>query len=324
MKTALLSATLLLAAWPGLAQNQPPPAPATPTTTPATPTTAPAQGLPQPAPTPIPPPSSQLPPGAAIPPPKEVPSNVNTGRGFSIEPYYWYSKMSPLALGSGKQNPNIDPGNLDLRGNARNTIGAMVSITLGKTNMLRFSHFDTLNNDSTVIAPTDLTLFKTPIVAGDLIFTRTRLQNTKGGLDYLTYFWKRGGKEFRVKTLWDVQYTTISSELTVVHTDPDSGIANATPGFGDRIIVMPTIGLGLENTLSRHVRWEVQGEGMGLPGRSRILDGQATLAVRFGHLEFVGGAKYFNFRTSLNSEHFFTGQMFGPYGGIRYYWKKQP
>lgn len=317
MKTALLSAILLFAAWPGFAQN-PAPAPAT-TTTPAT------SGLPQAEPTPIPPPSgaAQLPPGAAIPPPKEVPSTVNTGRGASVDLFYWKINIQPFFLGRGKQNPNIDPGDLTLRGSGYRSVGAQVNIPLGKTNMLRFSHFDTLYNDSTVAAPNDLTLFKVPIVKNDLVFTRSRIQNTKGGLDYLTYFWQRGGKEFRVKTLWEVQYTTVSSELTILHTDPDSLLTNATPGYGDRVIIMPTVGLALENTLSRRLRWEVRGSGMALPGRSRILDGDATLALRFGHIEFRGGAKYFNLRTSLNAEHYFGAQVFGPYGGIRYYFKKQ-
>jgi hypothetical protein len=310
MKTALLSVTLLLAVWPVAAQNQPPAPP-----TPATPT------LPQAAPVPIPEPAKQLPPGAAIPPPKEVPSTVNTGRGFSIEPYFWRGKMDPIYTDAGHQNTNIDPGFLDLRGNSYRSIGAIVSIPIGKTNMLRVSHFDTLNNDGTVVVSNDLTTFKTPIVSGDLVFTRTRLQNTKGGLDYLTYFWKSGEKEFRVKTLWDVQYTTISSELTIIHTDPDSLIATASPGFGDRVSILPTVGLGLENTLSKHIRWEVKGSAMQF--HSRIMDGEANIAFRFGHMEFVGGAKYFNFRTSLNSDHYFKGTVFGPYGGIRYYWKKQ-
>jgi len=97
------------------------------------------------------------------------------------------------------------------------------------------------------------------------------------------------------------------------------GTFSVNPAAGTRSIIYPTLGLGFEGTLSRHFRFEAKGSGFALPHRAVIGDGEGSLGLRFGHLEFIVGAKAFHFKTSTKKDQYVSGTMYGPYGGIRYY-----
>ena len=111
---------------------------------------------------------------------------------------------------------------------------------------------------------------------------------------------------------------------TVTDFVPLSDGTFAPNGFSkDRNIIYPTFGLGLEHTISRHLRWEVKGSAFALPHRSTLVDSEATLALRFGRIEFIGGGKLYHFKTKVQDDNYVSGDVYGPYGGLRFYWKKQ-
>ena len=86
----------------------------------------------QPTP-PVPPPDTPAEStGRTLPPPREVPSKINNGTGFSIQPLYWLTSGSTSLL-PGKTNGNIDPGTLTYPTSARRVPGAQVSIPVSSS-----------------------------------------------------------------------------------------------------------------------------------------------------------------------------------------------
>ena len=300
----LLSIGVLLTAAAGYAQDQPAAQPP--------PQTTPQQTTPQQTP------SQQSPSVAARAPaaPKETPSTVNTGGGWSIEPIYWKTTGLP-ALHGGAADTQIDPGDFEYPKGAKYAPGGVISMPLGKTSSLRFSFFQSYQSSSTT-ADRNLNLFGTAIGKGDFLSGYYRIRNYKVSFDYLTYFFHRGSADFRIKTLWEFQYLDASNEVGDYSPNGD-GTFTFNAATGTRSIFYPTLGLGFEGTFSRHFRFETKTSGFTIPHRSVIGEGEASLGLRFGHLEFIGGARGYHFKTSPQKDQYVSGTFYGPYAGIRYY-----
>ncbi len=295
----LLSIGVLLTAAAGYAQDQPaaqPPQQTTPQQTTPQQTAAAASRTP--------------------PAPKETPSTVNTGGGWSIEPMYWLTTVHPV-LHAGVADVSTDPGTFAYPDTSKYALGGVISMPLGKTSSLRFSFFQNYKTSST-FAGGNLNLFGTAIGGGDFLTAYYRIRDYKVSYDYLTYFFHRGSADFRIKTLWEFQFIDVSNEVDDFAPNGD-GTFSVNPASGTRSIIYPTLGLGFEGTLSRHFRFEAKGSGFALPHRAVIGDGEGSLGLRFGHLEFIVGAKAFHFKTSPKKDQYVSGTMYGPYGGIRYY-----
>jgi hypothetical protein len=124
-----------------------------------------------------------------------------------------------------------------------------------------------------------------------------------------------------LKTLYEIQYTNINTSVDDFQL-LTNGTFNVNPVSGSTSIILPTFGVGLDGTLSRHFRWETRASGFGLPHRAQIADGEADVGVRFGRVELIAGARAYYFRTSRRQPQFNSGAPFGPYVGLRFYWKK--
>lgn len=312
---------LLLAVATGWAQNQNPsqnpnqaPAPA-----------APASPAPAPAATTLP---SATTPTAATPPVTatssrqvEVSSPINTGNALSFEPIYWFAKGISVLRG-GAADTNTDPGNLDFTGKLKRSPGARVSIPVSKNGTIRFSYFKANSFTGVTTAPVNLNLFGQAVTGGDVLTTISDLEGFKLSYDYLTYFWKHGNSELRLKTLYEVQRISVNSEVDDFVVDTTGALININPIIGSQSVFLPTFGLGLEHTLSRHFRWEARGSGFGLPHRGDIGDAEAQIAFRVSHFEVLGGARWLHFKTTPKAAQYNVQNMYGPYVSLRYYWKK--
>ena len=303
MKSSLERALLclLLTAATGWAQNQTPPAPAPPSTTPA----------------------AAAPPAATAPSVRtpEVSSPINTGNGFSIEPIYWFTRGIPILRG-GAADTNTDPGNLDYTGKMKRSPGARVSIPVSKNATIRVSYFKANGFTGVTAAPVSLNLFGQAVTGGDVLTTITDLEGFKLSYDYLSYFWKGRSSELRLKTLYEIQRISVSNEVDDFVVDTTGALVNINPIIGSQSVFLPTFGLGLEHTLSRHFRWEARGSGFGLPHRGNIGDAEAQIAIRFGHFEVLGGGRWLHFKTTPKAVQYNVENLYGPYVSLRYYWKK--
>jgi hypothetical protein len=264
----------------------------------------------------------QAPPPAT--PPAQAPVRTpveevsNTGDGaLAIELDGWYAPAFQPLLRTGRANANTNPTDLDFQKRTAGLPGGMLSIPVGTNNTLRFSYFEAQRAGDS-IAPRDLNVFSNEYTAGTDVSTTYRLRNLKISMDFLTWPYPPKSRKFRLKTLWEIQYTSILASALGESVASDGTV---TPLFGSqtRSIVYPTFGLAANYAASRHFRWEGSASGFAFPRHSTIWDAHTAAAIRFGPVEVLVGAKAFHFKTSPKNEQYFRGTLVGPYIGLRYY-----
>ncbi|MGA3016404.1 MAG: hypothetical protein ABSF62_04730 [Bryobacteraceae bacterium] len=349
--SGLVGTCLLACVWslPGRAQGQRPdpqtdaqqqPAPTAQQQTPPPPAqqTPPAQ---QPAPTPAAPAQQQPPPEAGTqpqlrgripeppPPPPKVPDVRRPGEsGFFIGVSAWLPTEQPI-FDRGSASTFSGDSRLAMQGKPKYAENVEVGIAAGLHNSIRlFYNSMSASGDTT---PSDaLTLWNQPYTAGEYLSTNYRLTNAKLSYEYLTWPYPVGSKKFRLKTLWQVQYTSISSAFDAPKNyydsngnliiDPTTGNPINLVGSGTRYFISPTLGLGGHYYSSRHVRFEVNGSGFAVPHHWTIWDTDATVNFRFlGHIELRVGAKAFHFKTSPSATFYLRGTMASAIVGLRWY-----
>jgi hypothetical protein len=124
-----------------------------------------------------------------------------------------------------------------------------------------------------------------------------------------------------VKTLWEVQYTSIKSSVSAPFApiEDSSGNALQTSGSGSNWYIWPSLGMGVEMMASKHFRFELKGSGFALPHRATIWDTDGFLAYKSGQFEIDVGGKAFHFKTSPRRQEYLRATMPGAYIGIRWY-----
>ena len=88
---------------------------------------------------------------------------------------------------------------------------------------------------------------------------------------------------------------------------------------GTRTVILPSLGLGVAEYVTRHVRLEANASGFTIPHHSTIWDADASANVRYGHWELRFGAKGFHFKTSTQSEFYMRGTQSSAFAGVRWY-----
>ncbi|HLN00267.1 MAG TPA: hypothetical protein VK335_13335 [Bryobacteraceae bacterium] len=265
----------------------------------------------QPAPAP-----SQKPAPAAQP---ETPLNTSDAQ-LSLQLFYWMPIDQPDLRG-GAANVGPYPGSLNYPGTPKRAPGAVVSIPAGRNNTIRVSYFR-IQGDGNTSAHANLTLFNTDYAPGDYLVTRYNLQNVKISYDFLSYPYPANPARFRLKTLWEVQYTTIQSSIDAplkpVLTDA-SGNPISNTAAGTRNLIYPTLGLAIEKALNAHFRVEAKASGFAIPHHATIYDAEASAVYRTGRYEVAVGAKAFHFKTSTQNSQYVLATFPGAFVAIRYY-----
>jgi hypothetical protein len=259
---------------------------------------------------------------APQPPPKpateERPWDTSDG-AFSFSLFYWLNPGHPV-MRTGKLSPVGANWDLNFPGKNRPTPGAMLGIPLGRYHTLRLSYFRTQGRGGTV-ATHDSFFFGTSFSKGDVLSARYTLMNGKISLDYVSWPFPVGDRRLRIKTLWEVQYTSIRSTIDAPlkgTTDSDGNFVD-TRGFGQNWFIYPSLGMGLEAFLTRHFRWELKGSGFAIPHHSTIWDAESFFAYRGGKLEVMFGGKAFHFKTSPKRENYVHDTLPGAFVGLRWY-----
>ncbi|MCU1233555.1 MAG: hypothetical protein JWP63_1522 [Candidatus Solibacter sp.] len=210
---------------------------------------------------------------------------------------------------------------LQLAGTSKGAPGAEIGIAAGRHNSLRISYFQSKTSGTTT-APTDLVIFSQPYLKGDQLTTNAKLRNVKISYEYLTWPFPVESRHFRLKTLWQVQYLDMKTifDAPIKSGTPDStGAYTSYATLGSKSIVTPSIGLGVHEYASRNFRFEANVSGFALPHRFQLVDGDATIAYRIGHIELRAGAKAMHFRTSPKQDYFYRANLGGVFVGVRWY-----
>jgi len=182
------------------------------------------------------------------------------------------------------------------------------------------SYFRSQANGNKII-DNDINLFGVDYLKGQSVSSSYTLQNGKMSVDYTSWPFPIKNARFRVKTFWEVQYTTIRAVTDAPlepSEDEDGNFVNHTGGK-THWFLYPSFGMGIEYFLSKTLRFEMKGSGFYMPGRSNIWDADALLAYRRPTWEIGLGARAFHFKTSPKSEEFYKITLPGVYLGLRWY-----
>jgi hypothetical protein len=330
----------------GRAQQQPTSPPSDPpadqsqqTPPPATPPGAPP-AEPSPLTPPQNPPPATTPPeqaplaqpriGIRQPPPPlpKVPDIRQPGEtGYWIGLSGWLPTQTPT-IDKGKGSAFTQQSLTKLQGKPKVAPGAEVGIAVGLHNALRLSYFQSRAAGS-LTNTVDKQLWSKLYPAGELASTDYKLQNFKLSFEYLTWPYPVESRRFRLKSLWQVQYTSIRTvfdlpQRSLVDSNglplaDSSGNPLSYAAEGTRYFISPTLGLGATEYVSRNFRLEANASGFGIPHHTAIWDADASANIRFGHFELKLGAKAFHFKTSTKSEFYVKSTMASAFVGLRWY-----
>ncbi len=222
----------------------------------------------------------------------------------------WFPTGQPV-FDKGKATTSTTLARLDLQGKPKVAPGAEITIPGGGHNAMRISYFRA-NAAGNFTAPTDLNLWSGGFVAGDYLSTSYHLQNVKFSYEFLTWPFPVRSRRFRLKTLWQVQYTSIKSAF-------DTPLNSSGGVSGSKWFISPALGIGVAEYVSRNFRLEANASGFAIPSHTGLWDANASAAYRVGKLELRVGGRGFHFKTSVQRDYYMKGNMVGAFAGIRYF-----
>jgi len=177
---------------------------------------------------------------------------------WSAEIFYWLTYTSP-SLHGGAKAPDFE--SLDYPGHGKYTPGVALSIPVSKTGMLNLSAFITKGTSNTTITQA-ADLFGTSYAAGDLLTADYRIRDFKVSLQDLFFpFPRKEGQKWRIKTLWEVQYVSMTTNINAPYATDSAGNIVVNTAKGTRSVVYPTFGLAgeLNDSGGRLARFFVEG-----------------------------------------------------------------
>jgi hypothetical protein len=334
------TATTNAAATPDTSQP-PPSAPADETADqqqPQTPSpqTQPAGQTPPTGQTPVPPPAEDQPaPHSLIPkappPPPKVPDVRRPGEsGFWVDVEGWLPREHPYQNGGTKWPVSVTGSSLflTLQGKPKYAGTVEVGLAVGLHNTLKFIAND-FRASGDYTTPIEVTAWNQTYSGGTYVSTTYHVESAKLSYEYLTWPFPVGSRKIRLKTLWQMQFTQVS---TTFDSPLDYFDSNGNPvldsngqlvnlsGSGTKHIVSPEFGLGFSYYPSRHVRIEAEGSGFGFPHHYYVWDGDVSVNYRvMKHFEIRAGARGYGFKTSTDSDYFIKGNYLSAFAGVRWY-----
>jgi hypothetical protein len=246
---------------------------------------------------------------------KPVEPDYPDKRTLSVELFYWltlpgngpdirggkpatgYSSL--FAIGKDKPGPGVD-----------------ISYPVTRTGTLHFDGF-LIKGTGNQNAPRDTTLYGTAFTKGDYLSSQYQIESGRLYLDDLLYPHKFPVSKFRLKSIWAVRYLRAKTTVDA----PLSKVTTGTTASSNRQVFLPEFGLAAEYALAPHLLFRVEGAGFGLPKKSLLWEGAATLSYRRGQISVEGGYKALGFKSSPNKDEYVQGVLNGGFVGVRYHFK---
>jgi hypothetical protein len=243
-------------------------------------------------------------------------------RTFTIGLFYWVTiPGNGIDLKTGHQATDLET--LDNFGGHHNAPGLYISVPITRTGEIKFEGWIG-KGDGNQTATKTLDLFNTTINPGDYLATQYQIKAGKIYLDDLLWPYKFPVSRFRLKSLWEVQWISVSTTIDaplVAATEDSSGNITTETATGSRQVILPTFGIAAEYALTPHVLLRADASGFGLPHRSDIWDANALVSYRHKKWEIRGGFKAVHFKTSPQNTEFITDTIAGAFVGINYHFQ---
>ena len=278
-----------------LAQEQQPPAPATPAPTPAPATT------PTPATTPAPSPKAETP---------------NPDQAWSIDLFYWLTRANPQQRGGAAASDYETVGPI---GPSESAPGIEVTLPLTKNDVLQLSAFQ-MRGRGASIASQALDVYSTSLPAGFLT-SQYRVRSAKASFEDFLYPYPNYAAKLRFKTLWEAQYVQVTSRTDApldTTTDATTGFVSYPNTTGSHQVFLPTFGVAMLYAVSKRLSLDLRGSAFGIPHHADLVDSEATAAYQIGPLQIVVGGRFFEFKSSPQSEEYYKGSIAGALVGLRW------
>ncbi len=213
----------------------------------------------------MPPGSSNLPKIQAPPaPPPRIPDVRQPGEtGWWFEVDGWLPMQQPSGkagagaftpTGYGTTTPPTYSSNVTMQGTPKLAEGAEAGVAVGLHNALRFSYWSMRAAGDLPAIPNTLALWSQTYAPGTYVSTNYVLTNAKISFDYLSWPYPVEGRHFRLKTLWQVQFTSIRTgfdapQLPLVNSAgspilDSSGNPISYAGLGTNWFISPEFGFG--------------------------------------------------------------------------------
>ncbi len=248
--------------------------------------------------------------------------------GFYIGINGWLPQEQPI-FNKGRNSGLFDNSYVVLQGKPKVAEGGEVGIALGLHNMLRASYFQSRASGDYTAGSDTTVLGGQTYLAGTLVSTDYNVQNFKLSFDYLTWPYPVESRRFRLKTLWQIQYTSVKTTfnapllpLTDSNGNPlidAAGNPISYASTGSKWFITPTFGLSATEYFTRNIRFEASADGFTIPRHSTLYEGESTLNIRVSHFELRGGAKLFHYKTSTSQDFYIRGTMAAVFFGLRWY-----
>ncbi len=276
------------------------------------------------------PPQGRAQPNIRQPPPPlpKVPDIRQPGEtGYWIGITAWFPTQEPI-MDKGRAATFTTASRTQLQGKPKVAQGAEIGIAAGAHNTIHLTYFEDRAAGGFTNA-TDIQLWNQTYTAGNFVSTDYRLQQAKVSFEYLTWPYPVEKSKFRLRTLWGLQYTAIRTgfDLPLLPLVDSSGnpildsAGNAVDYTtkGSHWFMTPSIGIGLTQYVSRHLRLEANASGFTIPRHTTTWDADASANFRAGHFELRVGVKAFHFKTSTQAEFFMHGTQSSGFVGLRWY-----
>jgi hypothetical protein len=156
-------------------------------------------------------------------------------------------------------------------------------------------------------------------VPGDSVHSTYHIISTRIYLDDLLFPHKFPVSRLRFKSIWGLRYISLGDTVDSPTEDAAAGLGDASFEAGSNFILLPEFGAAVEYAVAPHVLFRVDGAGFGIPHRSDIAEGDATLSVRKNNLEFLMGVKALHFKTSPYKEEYEAATFITPFIGLRWH-----
>ncbi|HWE00534.1 MAG TPA: hypothetical protein VG345_15890 [Bryobacteraceae bacterium] len=240
-------------------------------------------------------------------------------RTLTIGVFYWLTIPGTGAnLETGHQAFDLET--LKHLGPDHKTPGIFISIPITRTAEIKFEGWET-KGDGNQTATKTLDLFSTTINPGDYLATQYQIKAGKLYLDDLLWPYKFPVSRFRLKSLWEVQWISVSTTIDaplVAAVESSSGISFET-ATGSRQVILPSFGLAAEYALTPHTLFRAAATGFGLPHRADIWDAEATLSYRRRKWEILAGFKAMHFKTTPQQTEFIADTLSGGFVGVNWH-----